>query len=115
MTKSDGTVSQVVTQTNPDGSKIIAVTAADGSTVSVTKNADGTYSKEIDVRSKNGDKITGANTDSVVNDIKGMDTAVTQLVTITSEKVPGAECKCDDKINECNKVETRKYKCTTAE
>jgi uncharacterized protein (DUF3084 family) len=87
MTKSDGTVSRIVTMNNSDGSKIIAVTATDGSTVSVTKKSDGTYS-DPETRAKNGDIITGANADSVVNDIKSIDTAETQLVTITSEMVP---------------------------
>lgn len=39
--------------------------------------------------------------------------AETQLTTITSEKIPGAKCECKDTVNQCNKVETRKYECTT--
>ncbi len=34
------------------------------------------------------------------------------ITVITTELIPGAACTCTDAVNQCKKVETRKYECT---
>lgn len=97
ITKPDGTSIHVVNYTDTTSWKTTTViTRPDGSTATATRDKDGTYS---------GDK-------EAIDAASGIEKWKDQIDSITSEKVPGADCVCHENAD-CTKVETRKYRCTT--
>lgn len=97
ITRSDGTVDKVTTFKGADGSVVTELTRPDGTTASATKAADGTYSWEW----------------SAVWAAALMENGAEQIITITSEKVPGASCECIAEWGCYVDVAKRKYECTS--
>ena len=79
-----------------DGTVSVTVKDANGNVTSAQSQADGTWTGDP-AAAKAGAELNNASGD---------------LKTITSEKVPGATCTCQEGAD-CTKVETRKYVCTS--
>lgn len=97
ITRSDGTVDKVTTFKWDDGSIITEITKPDGTKATAKQSSDGSYSSDSDPYAKDSASAMQSGSD--------------QIITLTSEKVPGATCECADTVNKCNSVETRKYTC----
>lgn len=97
ITRPDGTVDKVTTFKGADGSVVTELTRPDGTTVSATKDADGNYSWEW----------------SAAWAAALMENGAEQIITITSEKVPGASCECIAEWGCYVDVAKRKYECTS--